>query len=112
MGTTQIASNMGWLFRCEQTLIGEKMRQLSALLLLTIAIAPIAKAQSTLLESVKRNPEEARALCRRFKDLNAKGISASSSQAISEVSRQKNLSPIDAEILSTYVIGLNCPDVR
>ncbi len=88
------------------------MRLISTLLLLAIGSICPSLAQSTLLESVKRNPEEARALCRRFKDLNAKGISASSSQSINEVSRQKNLSPIDAEILSTYVIGLNCPDVR
>jgi len=88
------------------------MRHFFALLLLSLANAPVLKAQSTLLESVKRNPDEARALCRQFKDLNSKGISASSTQAISQVSRQKNLSPIDAEILSTYVIGLNCPDVR
>ncbi len=92
--------------------MGDKMRHLLTPLILSLVISPLAEAQSTLLESVKRNPEEARALCRKFKDLNAKGISASSTQAISEVSRQKNLSPIDAEILSTYVIGLNCPDVR
>ena len=88
------------------------MRYFPAFILATLIASPAIQAQSALLESVKRNPEEARALCRRFKDLNAKGISASSSQSINEVSRQKNLSPIDAEILSTYVIGLNCPDVR
>ena len=88
------------------------MRHFSALIALILASSTVAKAQSTLLESVKRNPEEARALCRQFKDLNTQGISASSTQAISQVSRQKNLSAIDAEILSTYVIGLNCPDVR
>ena len=32
--------------------------------------------------------------------------------AISDVARKRNLSEVDAEILSTYVIGLNCPDVR
>ncbi|WP_320675468.1 hypothetical protein [Prochlorococcus sp. MIT 1341] len=71
-----------------------------------------AKAQSSLLESVKGNPQEAIALCKEFKALNEKGISASSNIAISEVARKRNLNPIDAEILSTYVIGLNCPDVR
>ncbi len=91
---------------------GGTMHAITALILFALGSTPAVKAQSTLLESVKRNPEEARALCRRFKDLNSKGISASSSQAINEVSRKKNLSPIDAEILSTYVIGLNCPDVR
>ena len=88
------------------------MRSITAVTLIALGSTPAVMAQSTLLESVKRNPEEARALCRRFKDLNAKGISVSSSQTINEISKQKNLSPIDAEILSTYVIGLNCPDVR
>ena len=88
------------------------MNPITALILISLGSTQAVKAQSTLLESVKRNPEEARALCRRFKDLNTKGNSASSTQAINEISKEKNLSPIDAEILSTYVIGLNCPDVR
>ena len=88
------------------------MRSVIALILISLGSSPAAIAQSTLLESVKRNPKEARALCRKFKDLNAKGIQVSSTQAIKEISKQKNLSPIDAEILSTYVIGLNCPNVR
>lgn len=93
------------------------MRFLSALILVTLASAPIAtapsaRAQSTLLESVKRNPAEAIALCNQFKGLNAQGISATSPQAIQSVATQRNLSSTDAEILSTYVIGLHCPDVR
>jgi hypothetical protein len=28
------------------------------------------------------------------------------------VARQQNLSPMDAEVLTTYVVGLYCPDVR
>ena len=88
------------------------MRYLPILILMAVAIPQTAKAQSTLLESVKRNPEEARTLCRKFKALNDKGVSASSTEAINQVAKQRNLSPIDAEILSTYVIGLNCPDVR
>ena len=88
------------------------MRSVIALILISLGSTPAVIAQSTLLESVKRNPEEARALCRKFKDLNANGISVGSTQAIKEISKQKNLSPRDAEILSTYVIGLNCPDVR
>ena len=70
------------------------------------------QAQSTLLEGVKNNQEEAMAMCKEFKELNKKGISASSDIAISEIARKRNINQIDAEILSTYVIGLNCPDVR
>jgi hypothetical protein len=28
------------------------------------------------------------------------------------VAQQQNLSPMDAEVLTTYVVGLHCPDVR
>ena len=88
------------------------MRCLLALLLVALAITPRVKAQSKLLESVKRNPNEARSLCDYFKSLNSKGISAYSKEAISRIAKKRNLNSIDAEILSTYVIGLNCPDVR
>ena len=92
------------------------MRQVTALLMLLTAI-PIssqlsASAQSTLLESVKRNPGEAKALCGKLRDYNSKGIQSSSKEVIEEISRQRNLSPSDAEILSIYVIGMHCPDVR
>lgn len=83
----------------------------SSLVALQVVAIPVA-GQSTLLESVKRNPKEAKALCRQFKALNAKGKSALSSQAIGNLASQRNLSTTDAEILATYVIGLHCPDVR
>ena len=94
------------------------MRHLSLIISLAaflggVIAAPTSLAQeSTLLESVKRNPGEARAMCRQFKALNAKNISATSAQSISAVAKQRNLSRQDAEILVTYVIGLYCPDVR
>lgn len=97
---------------------GGTMRHLSLMIslaaLLGVAIAaPNSLAQeSTLLESVKRNPGEARGMCQQFKALNAKNISATSAQSISAVAKQRNLSRQDAEILVTYVIGLYCPDVR
>lgn len=74
-------------------------------------VAP-AQAASALLESVKQNPELARSLCRRFKELNAAGTSATSKAGIAMVAESQNLSPVDAEVLATYVIGLHCPDVR
>ena len=88
------------------------MRLSTALVIASFASSPVALAQSTLLESVQQNPEEARELCLQFKALNEKGVSASSNESIKQVAKQKNLSSIDAEILSTYVIGLNCPNVR
>ena len=68
-------------------------------------------SQSTLLESVKKNPNEAKNLCKKFRELNSKGISASSDQAIKYVSNKKKLTPVNAEIFSIYVIGLHCPDI-
>ena len=77
----------------------------------TLALPP-ASAQSALLESVKQNPQRARALCGELKGLNAQGLSYTSPQAVAQVASRQGLSPTDAEILSTYVVGLYCPDVR
>ena len=68
-------------------------------------------SQSNLLESVKKNPNEAKNLCNKFRDFNSKGISANSDKAIEYVSNKKNLTPVNAEIFSIYVIGLHCPDI-
>ena len=74
------------------------------------AVNPVL-SQSNLLESVKKNPSDAIKICNKFKELNSKGVSASSDKAIEFVSKKNNLSPINAEILSIYVIGLHCPQV-
>ena len=68
-------------------------------------------SQSNLLESVKKNPNEAKNLCIKFREFNSKGISASSDKAIEYISNKKNLTPVNAEIFSIYVIGLHCPDI-
>ena len=68
-------------------------------------------SQSNLLESVKKNPSEAKKICNKFRDFNSKGISASSDKAINYVSKKNKLTPVNAEIFSIYVIGLHCPDI-
>ena len=68
-------------------------------------------SQSNLLESVKKNPGEAVNICKKFREFNSKGISASSDKAIEYVSKKNKLSPVNAEIFSIYVIGLHCPDI-
>ena len=68
-------------------------------------------SQSNLLESVKKNPNEAKNLCNQFRDFNSKGISASSDKVIEYVSSKNKLTPVNAEIFSIYVIGLHCPDI-
>ena len=69
-----------------------------------------AMAQSRLLDGVKRNPEEAKSICKSFRNLNKENISASSPKSIQKISIQKNISEVDAEILSMYVRGLYCPE--
>ena len=58
------------------------------LFLFSNSIYPVF-SQSNLLESVKKNPNEARNLCNKFRDFNSKGISASSDKAKKYVSNKK-----------------------
>ena len=81
------------------------------LLFLSLGYVNPVLSQSNLLESVKKNPADAIKMCNKFKEFNSKGISASSDKAIEFVSKKNNLNPINAEILSIYVIGLHCPQV-
>ena len=83
---------------------------LFTLFLFSNSLNPVL-SQSNLLESVKKNPGEAKNICNKFKELNSKGVSASENEAIDYVSRRNKLTPVNAEILSIYVIGLHCPDV-
>ena len=83
---------------------------LITLILTSFSISQEAMAQSRLLESVKRNPDEARSICQSFKELNKENISASSPKSIQKISTQKNITEIDAEILSMYIRGLYCPE--
>ena len=85
----------------------------SFLFLLFLFCNPLhpAFSQSNLLESVKKNPIEAKNMCGKFREFNSKGISASSDKAIEYVSKKNNLTPVNAEIYSIYVIGLHCPDI-
>ena len=81
--------------------------------ILFFALSDPIYSQTNLLESVKKNPKNAKELCSRFQEFNSKGISANSDLAINHVSEKwkTELSPVNAEILSIYVIGLHCPKV-
>ena len=85
-------------------------RFLIVLIFTSFSINQEVIAQSRLLESVKRNPDEAKSICQNFKELNKENISAGSSKSIKKISTQKNISEVDAEILSMYVRGLYCPE--
>jgi hypothetical protein len=77
-----------------------------------LAASPVAGAESKLLETVKRNPAEARALCKKFQKMNSSGKSAYSKKSTKRLATSRNLSMIDAEVFVTYVVGMYCPDVR
>ena len=83
---------------------------LITLILTSFGISQDVMAQSRLLEGVKRNPDEAKSICERFRELNKENISAGSQKSIQKISSQKNISEVDAEILSMYVRGLYCPE--
>ena len=80
------------------------------LIALFLGIEPIL-SQSNLLDNVKKNPKNAIEMCNKFKELNKRGISANSDEALNYVSKKSNLNQVNAEILSIYVIGLHCPNV-
>ena len=80
-------------------------------LILFLGINNPINSQTNLLESVKKNPKNAIEICNKFKELNKRGISASSDEAVNYVLKKNNLSPVNAEILSIYVIGIHCPNV-
>ncbi len=83
---------------------------LITLIFTSFTISQDAMAQSRLLESVKRNPDEAKSICKSFRELNKEKISAGSQKSIQKISSQKKISEVDAEILSMYVRGLYCPE--
>jgi len=69
-------------------------------------------ADSDLLNGVKSNPQEAKAMCQDFRDQNERGKSAYDRANTSTVARSWQISRPDAEVLITYVVGIHCPDVR
>ena len=110
--TQGITNFLSIRFKCMQVQLIGSMSFFISFIILLLTTIPKVDAQALLLESVKRNPEEAKAMCKKFKSMNAKKIKALSAASIKEIAKARNLSETDAEILSTYVIGLNCPDVR
>jgi hypothetical protein len=88
------------------------MRNLLICLALLGVQTSAVSASSELLKDVKRNPQQAKGMCRDFKTLNENGKSAYSKKSIRSISKSRNLSEDDAEILVTYVVGMHCPNVR
>ena len=80
------------------------------LFMLSSSLNPIM-SQTNLLERAKNNPGEGSKLCKKFKEYNADNKSATSDKATKFVSKQNNLSMVNAEFYSIYVIGLYCPEI-
>ena len=68
-------------------------------------------SQPNLLERAKNNPREGSELCEKFEEYNSQNKSATSVAATEYVSKKKNLSMVNAEFYSIYVIGLYCPKI-
>ena len=114
-----------WLAVCQRlgraSQLGAALRRPSALGMggalllgatLLLAVQPPALAGSALLDRVKQNPKVAGAICAELRSLNAQGIVSTSPQAVNRIAAMQGLNATDAEILTTYVVGLHCPDVR
>ena len=83
---------------------------LFVLFMLSSSLNPIL-GQPNLLEKAKSNPSEGLKLCKKFKEYNAENKSATSDTATKFVSKKNNLSLVNAEFYSIYVIGLYCPEI-
>jgi len=80
------------------------------LLMLSPSLNPVL-SQNNLLEKAKNNPSEGLKLCKKFKEFNSQKISAASNEATKFVSKENNLSMVDARNYSIYVMGLYCPRI-
>ena len=80
------------------------------LLMLSPTLNPVL-SQNNLLENAKNNPSEGLKLCKKFKEFNSDKISAASYEATKFVSKENNLSMVDARNFSIYVMGLYCPKI-
>jgi hypothetical protein len=81
-------------------------------LILALGLNAAFAGASPLLESVKQNKQLAQQLCGDFRNLNAGGQKAHGPAAVRSTASSQGLSTLDAEILTTYVVGMYCPDVR
>lgn len=97
---------------CEALMAGSLALAALGLVLLAPGGLPAVQAQSQLLDAVKQNPAQAKQLCGQLRQMNAAGLSATSNQAVATIAQQQKLSTADAEVLTTYVVGIYCPDVR
>ena len=75
-------------------------------------ISAVEARPSVLLDTIKDDPGTAEVLCADFNALNEKGMRVHERESLGITARRHQLSQLDAEILTTYVVGLYCPNVR
>lgn len=81
--------------------------------LTTAALAWPPPLAAGVLDSVRRADSPlAQSLCQRFRQWNAANRSAMAPESIAEVAAKENLTTVDAEVLTAYVIEMHCKDVR
>ena len=80
------------------------------LIMISSSLNPLL-SQPNLLERAKNNPREGSELCEKFEEYNSQNKSATLFAATEFVSKKKNLSMVNAEFYSIYVIGLYCPKI-
>jgi hypothetical protein len=95
-----------------QRLFPKRLLPTLAGLVLALGLNAAFAGASPLLESVKQNKQLAQQLCGDFRKLNAGGQKAHGPAAVRTTASSQGLSTLDAEILTTYVVGMYCPDVR
>ena len=95
-----------------QRLLPKRLLPTLAGLVLALGLNSAFAGASPLLESVKQNKQLAQQLCGDFRKLNAGGQKAHGPAAVRTTASSQGLSTLDAEILTTYVVGMYCPDVR
>ena len=83
---------------------------------LVVAAQPSWADTSNALSAVKSNPQLARSLCEKFQQLNKQGQTVMSTTGGltpggAAITSGQGVSD-NAELVATYVIGLNCPDVK
>ena len=86
------------------------MKSFLFLFMISSSLNPIL-SQPNLLDQAKNNPREGTELCNKFEEYNSENLSATSYSATKFVSKKKNLSMVNAEFYSLYVIGLYCPKI-
>lgn len=68
-------------------------------------------ADGTNIMTWIKKSENSRAVCQSLANLKAQGLDLYSSTVASSIGAQFNLHPTEAEVINTYVLEFNCPEL-